>query len=134
MREAELMARDRWTREELLAFQRERVQALVAHAVTNSLYYRAALGADAAERPLTDLPSLSKATLMTEFDRVVTDPRLRLADLQAHLAGPDPSQSFLGAYRVATTSGTTGRRSIVAFTTDEAAAWRAVSARPMMRI
>jgi phenylacetate-CoA ligase len=35
---------------------------------------------------------------------------------------------------VATTSGTTGRRSIVAFTHDEAAAWRAVSARPMMRI
>jgi hypothetical protein len=36
MREAELMARDRWAREEVLAFQRERVQALVAHALTNS--------------------------------------------------------------------------------------------------
>jgi phenylacetate-CoA ligase len=134
MREAELMARDRWTREELLAFQRERVQALVAHAVTNSPYYREALGTDAAERPLSELPTLPKATMMAEFERVVADPRLRLADLQAHLASPDPSQSFLGAYRVATTSGTTGRRSIVAFTHDEAAAWRAVSARPMMRI
>jgi phenylacetate-CoA ligase len=133
MREAELMARDRWTREELLAFQRERVQALVAHAVTNSPYYREALGTDAAERPLSELPTLPKATMMAEFERVVADPRLRLADLQAHLASPDPSQSFLGAYRVATTSGTTGRRSIVAFTHDEAAAWRAVSARPMMR-
>ena len=60
---------------------------------------------------------------MSEFDRVITDPRLRLADLRAHLAGPDPSRSFLGAYRVATTSGTTGRRSIIAFTHDEAAAW-----------
>src|SRR5512133_138593 len=134
MREAELMARDRWTREELLAFQRERVQALVAHAVTNSPYYREALGTDAAERPLSELPTLPKATMMAEFDRVVADTRLRLADLQAHLAGPDPSQSFHGAYRVATTSGTTGRRSIVAFTHDEAAAWRAVSARSMMRI
>jgi phenylacetate-coenzyme A ligase PaaK-like adenylate-forming protein len=134
MREAELMARDRWAREELLVFQRERVQALVAHAVTNSPYYREALGADAAERPLSELPTLPKATMMAEFDRVVTDPQLRLADLQAHLAGPDPSQSFLGAYRIATTSGTTGRRSIVAFTNDEAAAWRAASARPMMRI
>jgi phenylacetate-CoA ligase len=134
MREAELMARDRWPREELLAFQRERVQGLVAHAVTNSPYYREALGADAAERPLSELPTLPKATMMAEFDRVVADPRLRLADLQAHLAGPDPSHSFLGAYRVATTSGTTGRRSIVAFTNDEAAAWRAASARPMMRI
>jgi phenylacetate-CoA ligase len=134
MREAELMARDRWSREDLLTFQRERLRALVTHAVTNSPYYREVLGADAAERPLTDLPTLPKATMMAEFDHVVTDPRLRLDDLRAHLAGPDPSKSFLGEYRVATTSGTTGRRSIVAFTHDEAAAWRAASARPMMRI
>jgi phenylacetate-coenzyme A ligase PaaK-like adenylate-forming protein len=71
---------------------------------------------------------------MAEFDRVVTDPQLRLADLRAHLSDANPSQSFLGAYRVATTSGTTGRRSIIAFTHDEAASWRAASARPMMRM
>jgi phenylacetate-coenzyme A ligase PaaK-like adenylate-forming protein len=134
MREAELMARERWSREDLLAFQRERVRALVAHAVADSPYYREALGADAADRPLAELPTLPKATMMAEFDRVVTDPRLRLADLQAHLAGPDPSQSFLDAFRVATSSGTTGRRSIVAFTEDEAAAWRVASARPMIRM
>jgi phenylacetate-CoA ligase len=133
MRETEL-ARDRWSREELLRFQRERVQALIRHAVTHSPYYREVLGADAAERPLVELPTLPKSTMMAEFDKIVTDPRLRLADLQAHIAGPDPSQSFLGAYRVATTSGTTGRRSIVAFSHNEAAAWRAASARPMMRL
>jgi phenylacetate-CoA ligase len=134
MLEAELLEHDRWARDDLLAYQQERVQALVAHAVTRSPYYRETLGADAAERPLAELPTLSKATLMAEFDRVATDPRLRLADLRAHLASADPSQSFLGAYRVATTTGTTGRRSIVAFTHDEAAVWRAVSARPMMRM
>jgi len=134
MREAELLARDRWTREDLLAFQRERVRALVAYAVSNSRYYREALGADAADRPLSELPTLPKATMMAEFDDVVTDPRLRLADLQAHLAGPDPLQSFLGAFRVATSSGTTGLKSIVAFTDDEAAAWRAASARPLIRM
>jgi phenylacetate-CoA ligase len=134
MLEAELLEHDRWARDDLLAYQQERVQALVAHAVTQSPYYRETLGADAAERPLAELPTLSKATLMAEFDRVATDPRLRLADLRAHLASADPSQSLLGAYRVATTTGTTGRRSIVAFTHDEAAVWRAVSARPMMRM
>ena len=111
MLEDELMARDRWSRNDLLAYQRERLRALVAHAVTHSPYYRDVLGPDAAERPLTELPSLPKATLMAEFDRVVTDPRLRLAELRAHLAGPDPSKSFLDAFRVATTSGTTGRSS-----------------------
>lgn len=134
MLEAELMERDGWTRDDLLAYQRERARALIMHAVSRSPYYRDVLGADAAERPLAELPTLSKATLMAEFDRVVTDPRLRLSDLRAHLASPAPSQSFLGTYRVATTTGTTGRRSIIAFTHDEAAAWRAASARPMMRM
>ena len=124
MLEAELMGRDHWTRDNLLTYQRERVRALVSHAVSQSPYYREALGPDAAEQPLAKLPTLPKATLMAEFDRVVTDPRLRLADLRSHLAADDPSQSFLGAFRVATTSGTTGRRSIVAFTNDEAAVWR----------
>ena len=134
MLEAELLERDRWSRDDLMAYQEERARALIAHAVSKSPYYREALGADAAERPLAELPTLSKATLMAEFDRVITDPRLRLADLRAHLSGPDPSQSFLREYRVATTSGTTGRRSIVVFTAEEAAAWRAVSGRPMMRM
>jgi phenylacetate-CoA ligase len=132
--EAELMARDRWSRDDLAAFQRERVRAMITHAVTHSPYYREALGADAADRPVADLPTLPKSTMMAEFDRVVTDPRLRLADLRSHLGGPDPLQSFLGSFRVATTSGTTGRRAIVTFTNDEAARWRAVSSRPMMRI
>ena len=34
MREAELMAHDRWSRDDLVAFQRERVRALITHAVT----------------------------------------------------------------------------------------------------
>jgi phenylacetate-CoA ligase len=56
MLEAELMERDRWTRDDLLAYQQERVRALVKHALTTSPYYREALGADAAERPLAELP------------------------------------------------------------------------------
>lgn len=134
MREAELLARDHWTRDELLAYQEERVRALITHAVTRSPYYREVLGADAPERELAALPTLPKTTLMAEFDRITTDQRLRLADLRAHLGGPDPSQSFLGAFRVATTSGTTGRRSIIAFSLDEAAAWRTVTTRPAIRM
>jgi phenylacetate-coenzyme A ligase PaaK-like adenylate-forming protein len=46
MREAELLARDHWTRDELLAYQEERVRALITHAVTRSPYYREVLGAE----------------------------------------------------------------------------------------
>ena len=44
MLEAELMERDRWTRDGLLTYQRERVRALVAHAGRRSPYYREVLG------------------------------------------------------------------------------------------
>jgi len=92
MLEAELMQRDGWTRDDLLAYQTVRIRALISHAVSSSPYYRDVLGADAAERPLAELPTLPKATLMEEFDRVVTDPQLRLSDLRAHLGSADPSQ------------------------------------------
>jgi hypothetical protein len=36
MLEAELMERDRWARDDLLAHQRERVRALVSHAVNQA--------------------------------------------------------------------------------------------------
>jgi phenylacetate-CoA ligase len=127
--DAALDARDGWTRDDVLDLQRRRLRALLTHAATHSPYYREVLGPGAADRPLADLPVLSKATLMAEFDRVVCDPRLRRADLEAHLAGDDPGRSFLGGFRVATTSGTTGRRAIVVLTEAEAATWRAVTQR-----
>ena len=130
---SELLAHDRWSRDRLLAYQGGRLRALLGHAVGHSRYYRSTLGADAADRPLTDLPMLSKAELMENFDGIVTDPRLRRTDLEAHLAGPDPARWYLGEYRVLTTSGTTGRRGIFAVTEDEAARWIAGSMRSGMR-
>ena len=68
---------------------------------------------------------------MDHFDELVSDPRLRRADLEAHMAGPDPARSFLGEYRVLTTSGTTGLRGVFALTEDEAAVWIAASMRAL---
>ena len=129
----ELMTHDGWSRDQLLSYQAERLRALLEHAVSHSRYYRDALGADAANRPLTNLHTLSKADLMDSFDDIVTDPRLRRTDLEAHLSGSDPAQSYLGTYRVLTTSGTTGRRGIFAVTEEEAAIWIAGSMRAGMR-
>jgi phenylacetate-CoA ligase len=38
------------------------------------------------ERPFQDLPILTKETVMEHFDELVTDPTVRLADVNAHLA------------------------------------------------
>jgi phenylacetate-CoA ligase len=121
----EQLARDRWSRERLLAWQQGRLRALLRHATAASPYYRQVLGPDAAggEVPLAELPTLPKATLMEEFDRVVTDPRLRRTDLEAHLAGPDAARPFLGRYRVFATAGTTGLRGLLLYSEEEFQVW-----------
>jgi phenylacetate-coenzyme A ligase PaaK-like adenylate-forming protein len=119
------LARDRWSRDQLLAFQGERLRALIAHAVAASPYYRDLLGPDAAagDVPLEELPTLPKATLMDDFDRIVTDRRLRRADLEAHLAGPAAAQPYLGRYKLFTTAGTTGVRGLFVKDAGEFAVW-----------
>jgi phenylacetate-CoA ligase len=121
----EQLARDRWSRDRLLAFQGERLRALIAHAVAASPYYRDLLGPDAAsgEVPLSELPTLPKPTLMDNFDRIVTDPRLRRAELEAHLAGPAADRPYLGRYRLFTTAGTTGQRGLLVDDVEEFAVW-----------
>ena len=78
-----LLQRDRWSREQLVDYQRERLRGLIRHAVEHSPYYRAALGPGAERAELADLPTLPKRVLMEQFDRIVTDRRLRLAGPRA---------------------------------------------------
>jgi hypothetical protein len=108
----DLLARDRWPRERLLAFQRERLRELLRHASASSPYYRELLGQDAEDAELGDLPTLTKATLMEQFDCVVADMRLRLEAVEARAACDEPAALLLGEYHVFSTSGTTGRRGV----------------------
>jgi phenylacetate-coenzyme A ligase PaaK-like adenylate-forming protein len=109
----ELHARRSWSREQLLDHQRRALRNLVAFAAAESPYYREALGslADGEDVALEDLPTLSKATLMDEWDRVVTDPELRLADVEEHLETGSP-EPFRGEYRIFSTGGSTGMRGV----------------------
>jgi phenylacetate-CoA ligase len=130
---ASLLARDEWPPERRAEHRRSSLRALLRYAVDLSPHYRETLGVDAAERPFSELPTLSKATLMEEFDRVVTDPRLRLAEIEAHLGGPDAGRPFLGDYRLYTTSGTSGLRGVFVYTSDEFAQWAAATLRAIVR-
>jgi len=56
---------------------------------------------------------LTKATLLQHFDQLTTDPALRLDDLEADLAGLAADERFAGRYWVASTSGSSGRTSII---------------------
>jgi hypothetical protein len=59
-----------------------------------SPYYREAFGDMGNDVELERLPTLPKSTFVDEFDRIVTDPRVRLADLEAHLAGGERAGRF----------------------------------------
>jgi len=124
-----LFAHDDWPREQLLAYQRDRLRELIGHAVESSPYYRETLGRDAVagDVRLDELPALSKQTLMEQFDRVAADPRLRLAALEAHATGGDPGAVFAGEFHVFSTSGTTGRRGIFPQSGAEFRCWLAAS-------
>jgi phenylacetate-coenzyme A ligase PaaK-like adenylate-forming protein len=107
-----LRGHERWSRETLLADQQRQLAALRGFAVARSPFYRRLYrGLDAA--PLDALPVLTKADLMDHFDEIVTDPALRLADLESYLATLRSNEPFAGRYWVSATSGSSGRKSVV---------------------
>jgi phenylacetate-CoA ligase len=119
-----LRGRERWTRPDLEAYQHRQETRLREFAVTRSAFYqRFHEGLEHA--PLSELPVLTKAALMDNFDQISTDPALRLADLQGYLERPDAGPKFGGRYWVAATSGSSGRKAIIP---SNAAEWAAVIA------
>jgi phenylacetate-CoA ligase len=129
---AEQLARDAWSRERLLAYQSERLCQLLAHVVVRSPFYLETLGPEAAGRPLHELPTLTKATLMDQWDRIVCDPRLRRADVEAHAAGDRAEEPYLGEFSVFSTSGASGLRGLLVYSAAEWMVALAVSMRAMI--
>jgi phenylacetate-CoA ligase len=113
---AAMADRERWPRARLLELQQSRLRETVQHAVANSPYYRDVIGdvGNGAIDP-QQLPVLTKATLMAEFDRIVTDPRVRLADAEEHLASERAGQPMFGEYRFFGSGGTTGKRGVTVY-------------------
>src|SRR4051794_25389815 len=93
-----LVAREGAPRAATARLQQERLDALVRHARAHSAHYRSTLPASGGRVELAALPTIDKATVVAAFDEVVCDPRLRLAALRAHLAGPDRHLPFAGGH------------------------------------
>jgi phenylacetate-CoA ligase len=112
----ELIGHDRWTRAELAAHQRRRLEELVRHAAASSPFYRehyAGVGlGPAGPVELDRLPTVDKATVMDRFDDLVTDRRLTLAAVEAYLDGLAGDELMDGRYRAMATGGSTGRKGV----------------------
>jgi phenylacetate-CoA ligase len=107
----QLRRRDSWGRAELLGYQQRALDRLRKHTYEKSLFYRR-FHAGQLDQPLTELPVLTKATLMENFDQLVTRPNLRLTDVEDYLSRLRGNELFLNRYFVSATAGTTGRRGV----------------------
>lgn len=113
-----LAQHDRWSRRQLEQHQAGALRDLRDYAGQRSaLYGRLHRGLE--DRPLHELPVVTKAMLMDAFDEAVTDPDIHHADLQAFLADMQGDAPFLGRYRVAATSGSTGHQGLFLWDMDE---------------
>lgn len=112
------LERVNWTRDQLEAHQARSLASLREHTYAHSPFYRR-FHRGFEGRPLAELPVLTKAEMMANFDAFVTDRAVRLAEVEGFLAGFKDGERFLGRYWVNATSGSTGRRGIFVHDEDE---------------
>ncbi|MFJ6079425.1 phenylacetate--CoA ligase family protein [Pseudarthrobacter sp. NPDC092419] len=106
--------RDHWDAGRISEHQEGSLRRLRAAAYAGSEFYRRH-HAGLQNAPLDQLPPVTKADLMENFDQAVTAPGLKLADVENHLraltdGGGDPGKPWRGRWWAAATAGTTGRR------------------------
>jgi putative adenylate-forming enzyme len=112
----ELVPRLTWPRERLVAYQKEKLAETLRRAAAESPYFRETIGRLVAQdAPLSAYPTMNKSILMSEFDRIVTDPTLTRALVEEHVASDRSGQLLLGKYRVAATGGSTGQRGVFVY-------------------
>lgn len=104
----QLRQHQRWTQARLEAHQAESLRQLRAYACTYSPFYQK-FHKGLSDRPLTELPVLTKAMLMEHFDEVVTDRSIRLEAVREFAAERAEGKRFLNRYWVTATSGSSGQ-------------------------
>lgn len=114
----QLRRHERWTRAQLEAYQTEAFQQQREYAYAHSPFYRR-FHKGLADRPLQELPVLTKAMVMENFDELVTDRTIHLDDVRAHMASDREGRRFLNRYWVTATSGSTGQPGVFLFNSDE---------------
>jgi phenylacetate-CoA ligase len=112
--------RESWTSQQIENYQAQALQDCRAYAYAHSPFYQH-FHRGLMERPLQELPVLTKAMVMEHFDDLVTDRAIHLHDIRQYLAQADTSKLFLDSYQVRATSGSTGQPGIFLCNREESA-------------
>jgi putative adenylate-forming enzyme len=114
----QLRQHEHWTRAHLKAYQAEASHRLREHAYAHSPFYQK-FHKGLTDRPLSELPVLTKRLLMENFDEVVTDPAIRLEAVRAFAAENVEDRLYLNRYWVSATSGSSGQPGFFLFDESE---------------
>ncbi len=111
-----------WSADRLRGERRDRLRELVRVARAGSSWHRRRLdGFDPqrlTEADLQDIPPMTKADLMENWDEIVTDPRLSLDLVNAHLERIETDEYLLGQYHAVASGGSSGRRGVFVYDWD----------------
>ncbi|MEO8612433.1 MAG: phenylacetate--CoA ligase family protein [Chloroflexota bacterium] len=110
----QLRKREQWTREQLEVYQTQALSQLREHVYEHSLFYQR-FHQGLMNRPLSELPILTKTMMMEHFDDLVTDRAIRLEDIRAHMTTLQSDQRYLDRYWITATSGSSGQPGIFLF-------------------
>jgi len=126
-----LIKHECWPRAKLEELQQRRLAKLLDWVTQQSPFYRELNSTHQISQPhsLQDFPIMDKKTYMKHFDQIVTDPRLRLSQLQEHMARVSGDEYYLGEYRVLTTAGSSGHKTVMVFNRKEWSIQEAASMR-----
>jgi phenylacetate-coenzyme A ligase PaaK-like adenylate-forming protein len=132
----EHLERVRWSAERLNEERTKRLRELVATAKAHSPWHRERL-ADVDEHALdettlVELPTMDKAQMMENFDRIVTDRRVTLAAANEHIASLHDDAYFLGDLHAVASGGSSGLRGVFVWDWEGWAAVRLVALRQQL--
>lgn len=113
-----LRQHEQLTRSQLEVYQADKLRHLREYAYNYSPFYQR-FHKELSDRPLEELPVLTKAMVMENFDDLVTNRTVRIEDVRAHMASNREGNRFLDRYWVTATSGSTGNPGIFLFNEDE---------------
>ena len=103
----ELRTHEHWARQQLEAHQAKALQDLRQYAYERSPFYQK-FHKGLAERPLQELPVLTKAMMMEHYDELATDRSLHLEEIRAFAEQGEAGQPYKNHYWVNATSGSSG--------------------------
>ncbi len=82
---ASYLQHDHWAHADLETYQAHTLQACRQYAYAHSPFYQR-FHQGLTERPLQELPVLTKALMMEHFDEIVTDQEIHLQEVESFLA------------------------------------------------